>query len=161
MALKRIIYFSALHSHQFESNHLLVQFKQLQLHIRNAHTINTFIITKFCLALPEPSQSYRIDPTALHFPIPFRRYYATCRNTHISLIHKRTIELLPYQDFLVCRLSRNESSSDFKISLHVSIKVHHVTIQDRCIANTFSSVGPLLNIESMFYDLILVVFTLE
>ena len=84
-----------------------------------------------------------------------------CRNTHISLIHKRTIELLPYQDFLVCRLSRNESSSDFKISLHVSIKVHHVTIQDRCIANTFSSVGPLLNIESMFYDLILVVFTLE
>ena len=84
-----------------------------------------------------------------------------CSNTHISSIHKRTIELLPYQDFPVCRLLCNELSSDFKISLHVSIKVHHVTIQDQCIANTLPSVGPLLNIESMFYNPILVVFTLE
>ena len=89
--------------------------------------------------------------------VGWMRKHAT---THISLIHKRTIELLPYQDFPVCRLLRNESSSDFKISLHVSIKVHHVTTQDWFIANTLPSVGPLLNIESMFYYPILVIFTL-
>ena len=77
------------------------------------------------------------------------------------IIHTRTIELLPYQDFPKCRLSRNEWSSDFKILFHVSIKEHHVTIQDQCIANTLPLVDPLQNIDSMLYGPILVIFTLE
>ena len=81
--------------------------------------------------------------------------------TQHIIIHTRTIELLPYQDFPICRLSRNEWSSDFKILLHVSIKERHVTIQDRCIANTLPLVDPLLNIDSMLYGPILVIFTLE
>ena len=84
-----------------------------------------------------------------------------CSNTHTSSIHKRTIELLPYQDFPICKLSRNEMSSDFKIPLHISINVRYVAIQDWCIRNTLYSIGPLLNIDSMFYSLILAVFIVE
>ena len=73
-----------------------------------------------------------------------------CSNTHILSIHKRSIELLPYKDFPICRLSRNVSFGHPWVQLHVISKVRHVLIQCRCIGKKFPSMGPLVNVDSMF-----------
>ena len=82
-------------------------------------------------------------------------------STHILSIHKRSIELLPYQDFPIRRLSHNVPSGQPLVRLHVSSKVRHVPIQCQCIGKTFPSMGPSVNVDSMFLHPILLQFTLE
>ena len=79
-----------------------------------------------------------------------------CSNTHILSIHKRSIELLPYKDFPICRLSRNVSSGRPLVLLHVSSKVRRVPIQCQCVGNMFLSMGPSVNVDSMLLHPILI-----
>ena len=73
-----------------------------------------------------------------------------CNNTHILSIQKRSIELLPYQDVLIHRLSCNVLLGRPSVQLHVSNKVRRVPIQCRYVGKMFPSLGPSINVDSMW-----------
>ena len=74
---------------------------------------------------------------------------------HAATHKSRSIELLPYQDFPICRLLRNVPSGHETIPFHVSSKVH------QCIGKKFPSIGPSLNMGNMLMFPIPLQFTLE
>ena len=70
-------------------------------------------------------------------------------------------ELLPHHEFPARRLWCYVPPCAAIVPLHVLNKVRIIIVQERGNANFMPSVGPLLNMESMFYLSLLLPFTLE
>ena len=78
-----------------------------------------------------------------------------------KMVSTKGKELLPHHEFPVRRLWCYVSPCAAIIPLHVLNEVRIITVQERGITNFMPSVGPLLNMDSMFCLPVLLPFTLE
>ena len=78
-----------------------------------------------------------------------------------TMVSTKGKELLPHHEFLVRRLWCYVPPCAAIIPRHVLNEVLIITIQERGITNFMPSVGPLLNMDMMFYLPVLLPFTLE
>ena len=78
-----------------------------------------------------------------------------------TMVSAKGKESLPYHQFLIHRLWCYVSPCVASVPLHVLNEVRIITVQERASVNFMPLVGPLLNMDSMFYRSVLLPFTLE
>ena len=78
-----------------------------------------------------------------------------------TMVSTKGKELLPHREFPVRRIQCYVPPCAVIIPLHVLNEVRIITVQERSSTNFMLSVGPLLNMDTMFCLPILLPFTLE